>query len=344
MSEGLLAGEKLLDFGTGMSAALVAKLLVEFGAQTTRIEPALGDPFYHLLPAYRIWHLNKTIIQLDDAQALDPDLIQQADICICGGDDYPGLKRRYAAEALSEANPRLIVLQIDAAPAGMASAYPGAVELLMQARLGICNEVFGTHPAPVTFPVAGYGAALLGAIGIWAALYERERSGLGQVVRTSLLQGAMVWLAPMWLEVEKPAKATRMIVPRNARHHIFRCADGVCIHLSPGVPNAMGIVSEILGMANHSAGLDARGMPAGGAGSDEHYFGDIDLIQRHAGTWGSTELVATLRAKGIPVEYVLQPGECWDEPQVILNGIIKHGPAGEQYVGLPICGLEVRAT
>ena len=51
MSE-LPHGLKLLDLGIGMSAALVAKQLVELGISAQRIEPPESDPFYEMLPAF----------------------------------------------------------------------------------------------------------------------------------------------------------------------------------------------------------------------------------------------------------------------------------------------------
>ena len=338
MSE-LPHGLKLLDLGIGMSAALVAKQLVELGISAQRIEPPESDPFYELLPAYRFWRQGEQVNNLSIGSEEFQQLLLTSDICICGGEQFPGLDWHFAPESLLELNPSLVVLDITPAPEHLAVA--AGDELMVQARAGIFQELYGDQPVFSPFPVAAYGAALNGSLGLWAALYEREKSGRGQVVSVSLFEGALSWLGHTWIDLAEPSPTLDMSIPRKARHYIFQCADGKHIHLSPGVPNAMAILGELLGMDASSDNLDARGMPK--AASEDHYFGDIDAFQKYIGQWESEDLLQALIEAGIPVERNLLPGECWDDAQVEHNGIVQRDSEGWQFVGSPLKGLEQEA-
>ncbi|RJG08286.1 CoA transferase [Massilia cavernae] len=184
----------VVHLGVGMAPALVTKFMVELGAQVTRVEPPGGDPFAAVYPAYEVW-LRGSALDADAAASparLDA-LLAAADVCLVGGEDYPGVARRWNAAELSARFPRLVVLDIEAAPAGTEHAQRPATELLVQARSGLTFEHFSDRPMVMSFSPANFGAALRGLAGLFAALYEREGSGQGQVVATSLFEGAAVW-------------------------------------------------------------------------------------------------------------------------------------------------------
>ena len=82
---------KVVDFGLGMSAALVAKQLAEMGAAVNRIEPATGDPFYEVYPAYRHWRSGAR--NCLPAQA--DELLRVADICIIFLESSPAETRMH---------------------------------------------------------------------------------------------------------------------------------------------------------------------------------------------------------------------------------------------------------
>ena len=88
-----LSGLKIIDLGVGMAPALVAKFLREGGADITRLEPAAGDPFYEVYPAYEVWRRGSTILRENEGPSLDT-LLATADVGLVGGEDYPGAARR----------------------------------------------------------------------------------------------------------------------------------------------------------------------------------------------------------------------------------------------------------
>ena len=329
--DGLCDNLKVVDFGTGLAGSLVAKLLVEAGAGVTR--PSAGhDPFADIYPAYDAWQRGKAIRPIDGLAdpALDAALAA-ADVCIVGGEDHPDAPPRPDGATLAAKYPRLIVLEITAGPDSPATP---AVDLLAQVRSGFAHEHFSTRPIMFAFPLASYGAALQGTVALLAALCEREESGLGQLVSTSLLEGGMMWCAPLWFQAERPDRAILADIPRDVQPLIFRCKDGRYIHFMMGTPGALGKVHRILGIDDSTVDPNDRGMPTG-KGERKNFWGNIELFQSHMIRFDSNEILHALWNEGMGAELVQPPGACWDDPQVVHNGIITCTRA-VSYVGFPI--------
>lgn len=103
---GLLDGLKVVDLGTGMAPALVAKFLADAGASVTRVPPAGGDPFEGYYPAYPVWRRGAA---LDEAASSSPEkleaLLAAADVLVTGGEDHPALTRRTDAADIAARHP-----------------------------------------------------------------------------------------------------------------------------------------------------------------------------------------------------------------------------------------------
>jgi crotonobetainyl-CoA:carnitine CoA-transferase CaiB-like acyl-CoA transferase len=248
----------ILDLGLGMAAALISKFMVEAGARVYRIEPQEGDPFYELYPAYRMWRAGCRFVAAEQQQ----ELLRQADVCVIGGEDFPGLSWTHDAKEIAARNPRLIVLELSGYMDSANATRGPAVDLLVQASSGIVFQQYGKRPLHMAFPAPTYGAVLHGLLGLWGALIYRARGGPGQVVSTSLQQGASMWFAPSWLTVERPdAAIDSMVMPKGVRPLIFRCADGKFVHLVTGTPGSLAKLYRVLGI-DQSVDPTDRGAPS----------------------------------------------------------------------------------
>ena len=332
----LCSGLKVLDLGVGMAPALLTRLLVDAGADVRRLEPPQGDPFYRLYPAYEVWHRGKNTLRGTSASAEQlNELLAWADLCVTGGEDFPGLAWRHDAAEISARHRSLVVLDLGSYPAGTSDARRPAVDLLVQARSGIAAEHYVDRPLAWAFPAPTYGAALQGLIGALAALYWRQESSRGQVVSTSLLQGALIWMAPHWLAASRPDDAFDVRIPKSTQQLIFACADGVYIHVCLGTAGALAKLNEILDITDDKVRKDDRGLPSG-KGSARSFFGDFDLFQSRAIARRSPQLLQALWDAGMAAERVLAPGACWDDPQVEHNGVIVTERDGMRRVGMPL--------
>jgi crotonobetainyl-CoA:carnitine CoA-transferase CaiB-like acyl-CoA transferase len=325
----------VIDLGVGMAAALVCKYLNELGARVIRVEPPGGDPFFSVYPAYGIW--KRGSILSPEARnsdiALDK-LLADADVCICGGEDHPDITRRRDAGTLSARFPRLVVLDLEGYIGGMEDDNRPATDLLVQARSGLTWEHFTDRPVPMSFSPANYGAALRGLSGLLAALYEREGSGRGQLVSTSLFEGALGWVSAFWSELEKPTPASSFVMPKDPYPLIFRCADGEYIHLVIGAAGSKYRMYQALEIDDPSVRPDDASMPTP-TDDPKNFFGDYEVLASHVAKHTSGELLARIWAQGLPAEPVLPAGSCWDMPQVAHNGDILTDHNGDRFVGHP---------
>jgi crotonobetainyl-CoA:carnitine CoA-transferase CaiB-like acyl-CoA transferase len=329
----LLGGIKVVDFGVGMAPALVAKMMADLGAQVTRVPPAGGDPFAAMYPAYAVWHSGATYEEGASIKRLEA-LLADADICILGGEDHPDLVRRTDAGAIAERFPKLVVLDIGDGPKGTDYAGRPTTELLAQSRAGLVWEQRPDRPIVNAFEPAQYGAALQGVIGILAAVYEREGSGQGQLVSTSLFEGALAWIGTYWATLEKPTPAADFVIPRGVVPLIFKAKDGVFVQIVIGSTGSKYGVYKALEIDDPTVTPESVSMPQPGGGP-RMFFGDVDLLAEHVAKLDSGTILERIWAQGLPAEPILPAGACWDNPQIERNGIIHTDPDGTRHVGLP---------
>lgn len=327
MSIATLDGYRVVDLGSGMPTALIAKFLRECGAQVTRVTSS-SCRFDEVYPAYRQWHEGSKIV-IDPDQASLKELIDDADICLLGGEDFPGTSCISDAATLAVDRPRTIFLQITGYPDGHADKSR-AVDLLVQARSGIVFEHYSDRPIAFAFSPSLYGAALQGLAGLFAAIYERQCTGAGQVVTTSLLEGVLTWVGSVWGEAEHPTPAFEFTVPKDPAPLIFRCADGRHVHL---VLFSAGSKDALYGALGIDSSDGSGDMPTADTAPDK-YFGDTQFLARHIERWNSEELLEKIWATGMAAEPVLAPGEIWDDPQIA--GTIVHGAGQSGWIGHPV--------
>ncbi len=132
---------------------------------------------------------------------------------------------------LHELNPRLVVLSITGfghdGPEGGRAGY----DQIAQGEAGLMSLTGPTpeEPTKVGVPIGDLLAGMHGAYGVVAALYERERTGRGRVVRTSLLAsvvGVHAFQGTRWTVAGQVPRAIGNHHPSIAPYGLFRCADG----------------------------------------------------------------------------------------------------------------------
>jgi len=225
-----LDGLKVVDLSRVLAGPYAAMLLADLGAEVVKIErPGAGDdtrqwgpPFVGPEGARESTYFlstnrNKRSLAADLKDPADVELvralIRDADVVIenfrAGVMDRLGLGN----DALLELNPRLVILSITGFGADGPDADRTGYDQILQAEGGLMSFTGPTdeQPTKVGVPIADLVAGMLGTVGVLAALRERERSGRGQVVSTSLLAGQIAihaFQGTRWLvagEVPGPA-------------------------------------------------------------------------------------------------------------------------------------------
>ena len=336
--DGKLVGAlSVVDFGLGLPAALVTRMLADMGARIRRFEPAAGDPFYEFYPAYAVWRRGAEISKSETiaaAIAAAAEALAAADVCLVGGEDFPGIDWKVAAEELARSYPKLVILDIGGYVHGTPEAGAPSVDLLAQAYSGLVHEQYSDRPMVFALPAPSYGAALEGLVGMWAALVDRERTGKGQVVYTSLLEGTMSWLRHPWFLSERSDASMDLYTPKDVCPLIFKCRDGKYLHFTLVTANARTYLYNVLGIESEANADPHGGMPSLAKGA-KNFFGDVDLLQSYISSWNRDDLLEKMWAGGMAAEPVNRPGEAWDDPQVFHNGTIWREEDGVRRVGLP---------
>lgn len=205
-----LAGLKVVEIGVAMAGPFCSMMLGDYGADVIKIErPGEGDdsrawpPYFHgsLGYYYAAANRNKRCLALDlkqpEGREIALKLVSEADVLVhnfrSGVLDRLGL----GWDALRALNPRLIYCSISGFGKNGPLATQPANDLFMQAYSGgmsITGEPGGS-PAKMGISIADIGAGMFATIGILTALQARQRTGLGQRVDTSLLEGQISMLA-----------------------------------------------------------------------------------------------------------------------------------------------------
>lgn len=199
---------RVVDLSGSRAGAHASQLLADFGAEVVMVEPPGGSPL-RSGSAFPFLARGKKSIVLDLHDAAGRDTVRNlaagADVVIesfrPGALDGLGL----GYEALSRENPRLVYCAVSGfGESGPYAAAPG-YEGLVMAKLGVFSAFrrmskTPERPAFVTAPFASFAAGQAALQGIFAALHERETSGLGQKVQTSLAQGFLALDTWAWIE------------------------------------------------------------------------------------------------------------------------------------------------
>ena len=214
---GPLSGIGVLDLSAYIAGPYGCSLLADQGADVIKVEPPGGDN----LRAYpstlhgenrAFLGVNRSkrgmVLDLKDPAKLQVllDLVAEADVLV--HNFRPGVAERLGIDhdRLAAINPRLIYCVVSGyGETGPMRAKAGYDQVL-QAFTGMC-VLQGKPPVPeLTYgsPVDFYAAALVAA-GVSSALYERERSGVGQHVGVSLLRSALAMQSARVIQAEGEA-------------------------------------------------------------------------------------------------------------------------------------------
>ncbi len=338
-----LRGLRVVDLGRGMPTAIATRMLAGLGATVHRFEPEAGDPFYELYPAYPVWHSGAEVTRTSSSEdARIAEALTDADVCILGGEDFPGYDWAFEAASFRSRYPQLVILEIEGYPSnGTLSDRPSA-EILVQARSGACFEQYSDRPIRLAFDSANYGAALNGLSALFGALCRKERDGDGEIARASLYEGALTITAQYWFRATAPSGSFHFMLPKDPYPLVFKCRDGRYIHFVLGSFGSKGRVYRILQIDDPTVGPDDSGVPTG-RGEPRNFYGDVDVLAAHVANFDSADLIRQMLAAGVACSYVLAPGECWDDPQVAHFGLIETDAQGRRHVGLPMHGTVVEA-
>jgi crotonobetainyl-CoA:carnitine CoA-transferase CaiB-like acyl-CoA transferase len=252
-AQGPLAGYVVVDLTKALAGPHAGMMLADLGARVIKVEPVgngddtrgWGPPFVGpdddpVSTYYLSCNRNKESVtadlRSDDGVQFLEDLVAKADVLL--ENFRPGVMDRlgFGVERLHEINPGLVILSITGfghdGPEGGRAGY----DQIAQGEAGLMSLTGPPgEPTRVGVPIADLLAGMYGAFGVLAALLERERTGRGQVVRTSLLAavvGVHAFQGTRWTVARDVPEGPGNHHPSIAPYGLFHAADGpvqICV-------------------------------------------------------------------------------------------------------------------
>jgi len=243
-----LDGVKILAFEQVLSGPFATCLLADMGAEVIKVErPGVGDVIRSWdsvvkgLSSGYVWlNRNKRSLTVDVKKDRGREILQElakrSDVFF---ENYaPGVAARLGLgyEKLSELNRRLIYCSLSGY--GQDGPYRDvkAYDLLIQGEGGIIATTgYPDKPARAGIAIADIASGMYAAVGILLALYQREKTGEGQLIDISMLDSIVSWLGYFphhyWHAGEEPARV-------GMRHHYvtpygpYLAGDGQYVNLA----------------------------------------------------------------------------------------------------------------
>ncbi|MCC0005681.1 MAG: CoA transferase [Methylobacteriaceae bacterium] len=346
MKRGALGRFRVIDLTRVRSGPTAVRQFADFGADVIKVEPPeqslVDEP--RLSSDFQNLHRNKRSITLDlkhpQGLAVFRRLVETADVVV--ENFRPDVKTRLCVdyEAVRAINPRIVYASISGyGQEGPYRMRPG-FDQIAQGMGGLMSitGLPGQGPVRAGIAVADMAAGLYCALGVLTALLEREVSGEGQWVKTSLLQaqiGLLDFQATRWL-------MDGVVPPQAGNDHptvypmgVFPAADGL-INIAASGEDMWRKLCEELGLQRIVD--DARF--ADGARRSRNRAALYEIIAEMTSARPAREWIDRLNAVGVPCGPIYTVDQVFADPQVKALGIaqsVVHPKLGETtLVGQPV--------
>jgi crotonobetainyl-CoA:carnitine CoA-transferase CaiB-like acyl-CoA transferase len=323
-----LSGVKVVEVGQNLAGPVASQIMADLGADVIKVEKpgggddsrAWGPPFvdgtsmtFHSVNRGK----RSVVLDLGDPAALAAlrRLVDEADVFVHnlrpGAAESLGL----TAEALRGANPRLIYCSVGAFGHHGPLRRKPAYEILVQAFAGLMSVTGEADGPPVRMgtSVIDYGTGIWTALATMAALVQRQQTGQGCVVETSLFETGIFWLARQLSEVRVGGNVPQRHAtgsPRIVGFQAFETQDGPLV-VAPGNDRLFFKLGDALGHPEWAG--DPRFATTADRLAHKAYL--VDEIQRVFLTDTKAHWTEKLEAVGVPCAPMLTLPEVLEDPQ-----------------------------
>jgi crotonobetainyl-CoA:carnitine CoA-transferase CaiB-like acyl-CoA transferase len=320
-----LAGARVVDVTSSLAGPTATQLLGALGADVVKVEPLAGDharawgpPFLKDESAmFLASNSGKRSLAVDLGDERGREIVLRL---VDGADVFlqslrPGAAERHGlgAAGLRARNPRLVHCSIGAFGGhGPLSEQPG-YDPLIQAASGIMSVTGETAGPPVRVGVSlvDMGTGVWAALGVLAALYERERTGIGRSLELSLYETALSLLAYQlvgYLGTGFVPGREGSAFPQIAPYQAFPTRDGELMIVAANDK----LFGALCGARFHT-----------NPDRVAHLLELLALLEARTRERESAELLEALVAAGVPASPVNDVGEAARHPQTEALGILQ---------------------
>lgn len=338
--DGPLSGLRVIELGNIVAGPLASSILADLGADVVKVErPGSGDIIRNSGEVgdaiFASLNRNKRSIALDlkdegDVATLH-ELNAKSDVFIENLSRGTPERLGFGYKHLSELNPELIYLSIKGFQEGPYGDRAG-MDVVAEAMSGLMSVTGepGQNPVRVGTSIADIGAALYGVMGVFLALRERDRTGIGQRVDGTLFESATHWMS-YWItyadihgENPKPLGASH---PSWGLYDIFETEGGwLFVGVTtdrhwPAFCEAVGM-EELLNDARFETAKDRR----------ENKDALLTTVQNRLRSQSREDLMERLRKANVPAAPVNEPSDLLDDSGLDAAGLLgrfEHRPDDE---------------
>jgi crotonobetainyl-CoA:carnitine CoA-transferase CaiB-like acyl-CoA transferase len=337
---GPLRGLLVIEICSTIAGPACTRLMGDFGADVIKIEPPEGDPVRQMgqhvadVSLYAASLLrNKKSVVLDLKNPVDllvaKTMIERADILV--ENNRPGVMERLGLgyDELSKTNPGLVMVRIS----GFGQTGPYAPRPGYGA---ICEAVGGVRhmtgdpdrpPARVALATTDYLTSTYAAFGALAALREKDKTGLGQVVDVALYETAFTQMEPIVPAYEKHGTVPKREgpnLPRMAPNSLYPTKDDsyilIAANSNPTCERLMQAMGRVdLMQVPEFASIRARGEHANARALDQII---AEWTRQHL----CTDLANILEAVGVPNTRVYTIADIYQDPHFLERNMLVKVP------------------
>jgi len=341
-----LEGVRVVEFAHMVMGPTCGLVLADLGAEVIKVEPLEGDNTRRLMGAgagfYPMFNRNKKSLALDlkhpEGKEVALKLIDSADAIT--ENFRPGAleKLGFGYEDLGRRNPRLVYCTMKGFLSGPYEHRP-ALDEVVQMMGGLAYMTgLPDRPLRVGSSVNDIMGGMFAAIGILAALRERERTGHGQLVRSALFENTAFLVAQHMAQLaitgeEPPPMAVKK--PAWGVYDIFATKDGDRLFVGVVTDTQWEVFCREYGAPELAA--DARLKTNGLRVQAREWLLPAlqEVLRRHT----KAELERKLEAIGLPFAPITRPRDLFDDPHLNAGGMVEtHDPRGTTFnvPGLPL--------
>ena len=330
----VLEGIRVLDFGRYIAGPFCGTLLGDMGAEVIRIEKVDGSEDRFLSPItengdgamFMQLARNKRGMTLNPMKPQGREIVEKlvatADVVVANLPPETLKAMALDYESLRSTKPDIILTMISAFGRGGPYSNRVGFDGLGQAMSG-SMYMSGTPEQPVKAyaPFIDFGTASLAAFGTMAALYERQKTGKGQIVEGSLFNTALTMMNGTVIEQAaiKPNRvATLNRAQTSAPADTFKTKDGWVLVQSVGGP----LFKRWADLMGENHWLD-----------DPRFKDDItrgdngEIISERLAKWcaerTSEEVLEAMEEVRLPAGPILSPQEVLEDPHIAAKGLFQ---------------------
>jgi crotonobetainyl-CoA:carnitine CoA-transferase CaiB-like acyl-CoA transferase len=327
VSEGLLAGIRVVEFTHMVMGPTVGAILAELGADVTKVEPMGGDATRRLLGSgagyFPMYNRGKKSICLDlkaaDGLAVARRLAAFADVVV--ENFRPGAMDRLGlgAETLRAENPRLIYCSEKGFLPGPYEERTALDEVAqMMGGLAYMTGPPG-RPLRAGASVIDVTGGMFGVIGVLAALERRHRTGEGASVQSALFETTAYLVGQHMAQKAVTGKAAAPMPARVsawAIYDVFETADADQVFVGVVTDALWAKFCALFGLEDLWADESLRANNARVMARDRL----LPRVREELKRFSKRELIARLDGSGLPFAPIGKPEELFEDPHLLAGG------------------------